>query len=244
MTTTHKTLIGIIVAVLVIGGAVYMIKGKSDTDIGLLGENQNQTATTSNGSTTGTSTIPGTNIVVQGANGASYTIEPVPFSEGQGVPQPIPNLDRPVAPAGSATVTAEAKAAAAVKITSLQSRLKKNPADVLAWIDLGMYQKQAGDYQGSVISWQYAGKLSPADYVSRANLGNLYAYFLKDNGQAEMYYKQAIAKGSTQAYLYTQLAEVYRDVFGDKEKALAIVNQGLSQIPNDANLLQLKASLQ
>jgi tetratricopeptide (TPR) repeat protein len=79
--------------------------------------------------------------------------------------------------------------------------------------------------------------------VALGNLGNLYAYYIKDNAQAENYYKQAIAKGSTQAYLYVQLGEVYRDVFKDAAKAKATADQGLAKIPNDPSLLQFKATL-
>ena len=67
--------------------------------------------------------------------------------------------------------------------------------------------------------------------------------FLNDKNQAETYYKQAIINGPAQAYLYTQLAEVYRDIFKDLTKAQAVVAQGLLKIPNDPNLLQLQGSL-
>ena len=106
-----------------------------------------------------------------------------------------------------------------------------------------MAQKAGGDYQGAIISWKYASRLAPTDFISLANIGNLYAYFLHDNAQAEIYYKQAIAKGQTQAYLYTQLAEIYRDIFQDLDKAKSIIDQGLSKIPNDPSLLQFKESL-
>jgi tetratricopeptide (TPR) repeat protein len=145
---------------------------------------------------------------------------------------------------GGAKVSTEAIVLATEHIVSLQSRLKKDPSDFPAWLDLGMYQKMAGDYQGTVISWTYAGRLAPTDYISQGNLGNLYAYFLKDNAKAEMYYKKAIANNGVQAYLYVQLAEVYRDLFKDSAKALAIVNQGLVKIPNNGSLLEVKATLQ
>ncbi len=58
-----------------------------------------------------------------------------------------------------------------------------------------------------------------------------------------MYYKQAIAKGPTQINLYMQLIDLYRYNMQDTAKALAVVNQGLVKLPNNANLLQLKAEL-
>lgn len=190
-----------------------------------------------------TTTSSGSNPIETGGSGA-YTIEKVSFGEGPGVPQPIPDLDRPITISSNAMVTAQATTASTPVIKSLQASLKKNPADFNSWIGLGMSQKEAGDFEGAVISWTYASKLAPNDHISLGNLGNLYAYFIKDNAKAEMYYKQAIAKAPMQVNLYTQLAEVYVNFFGDKAKALAIIEQGLKQLPKDPNLLQVKASLQ
>ncbi len=199
-------------------------------------------ATSQNQATTTTTTVSKAGIAnVEGTGG--YTVEQVPATGDSGVPQPVPDLNRKVTVYNGAVVTVEAKQLATEKILSLQSQLKENPADLKSWINLGIYQKMAGDYQGAVLSWKYASKLSPTDFVSVGDLGNLYAYFLKDNAQAEIYYKLAISNGPTQSYLYIQLAEAYRDVFNDLNKAKAIVEQGLLKIPNDPNLLQFQASL-
>ena len=129
------------------------------------------------------------------------------------------------------------------KILTLQTQLKANPNDPSGWIGLGIYQKMAGDYQGAAISWTYASRLNTKDYVSLADLADLYANFLHDNTKAEMYYKQALQNGPTQENLYVQLAEFYQLDLADKTKALATVNQGLTALPNNANLLQMKADL-
>ncbi|MFA5888950.1 MAG: hypothetical protein WCW47_03425 [Candidatus Paceibacterota bacterium] len=228
LTKNHKIIISTAIVIILLG--IYITfdkKSKQITENKIVGTT---TATTTNNTETG----------IKG----NYKIEQVPITESKEVPQPIPDLNREPVLYSGAIISPEAKTLAVEKIKSLQTTLKNNPANLFAWIDLGIYQKQAGDYSGAVLSWKYAVKLSPADYVSPANLGNLYAYFLKDNTQAEIYYKQAISKGSTQAYLYTQLAEIYRDIFKDLNKARIIVNQGLSKIPNDPNLLQLQTSLQ
>ena len=231
ITQTHKIIISAVVIVVLLG--IYVVfdrKSKQETDNKIV-------ETTETATTTVATTDSGTGIT------GSYKIEQVPINEGKGFPQPVPDLNRELVLSSGAIISPEAMALAVQKIKTLQTMLKSNPANLSAWIDLGIYQKQAGDYTGAILSWKYAGRLSPTDYVSRANLGNLYAYFLKDNSQAEVYYKDAISKGPTQVYLYTQLAEVYRDVFKDLNKARAIVAQGLSKIPNDPSLLQLQASL-
>ncbi len=185
-----------------------------------------------------TSTDSTGNINAQGTG--SYTIKQISVDTIDEIPKPIPDLNRVSVSATGAIVLPEVKSAAEQKIKMLQAKLKENPAYIEAWIDLGTYQKMAGDYDGAVISWKYASRLSPTDYISLGNLGNIYAYFLKDNGQAEVYYKQAISKDPKQVYLYIQLAEVYRDVFKDLDKARAIIDQGLSKVPNDQSLVEMK----
>lgn len=231
ITKTHKIIISTLAIVILFGLYIFFTR-QMDNPTSIV-PNENKTATTST-SADGKVKIDGD---------GNYTIEQVPLTEGRVLPQPIPNLDRAVTVYSGAVIAPEAKALAVTKVKEMQALLKKDAWNAEAWIYLGMYQKQGGDYEGAVLSWNYVAKLAPTDYISQANLGNLYAYFLKDNAQAEVHYKKAIANGPTIAYLYTQLAEVYRDVFKDIDKARAIVNQGLVKIPNDANLLQLKASL-
>jgi tetratricopeptide (TPR) repeat protein len=176
------------------------------------------------------------------ASNPNYTIKQVQLNEGKTLPQPVPDLSRPVT-FGNVSLMAEEKTAVTAKITQLQTELKKDANNPSAWLDLGVYQKMTGDYQGALISWEYAGKLIPENYIPWANIGDLYAYYLHDNAKAESYFKKAIANGPTQSSLYVRLAEMYRDVLSDTAKAKAIVEQGLVKIPNDPNLLQLQASL-
>jgi hypothetical protein len=236
MQKKNKIIISVIVIAILFG--TYIIFDRNQKNPGQLGNSidlnnidLNQLTATSTGGT-----------IHVGPEGSGYTIEQVPLENS--VPKPIPDLNRPVHPAGSAQVSPEAISRATSEILSLQVALKKNPASFDSWLSLAMYQKMAGDYQGAAISLEYASKLAPSDFISLGNLGNLYAYFLRDNARAEMYYKQAISKGPAQVNLYTQLAEIYRDFFDDKTKALAIINQGLSKVPNDSSLLQFKATLQ
>ena len=173
----------------------------------------------------------------------SNKTEQTSVKQNKVVSQSAPDLNRPIIVYSGANISPEAKVLATEKVSSLENILKSNPIDLGTWIDLAMYQKMGGDYIGASISLQYVTKLAPTNYVVFGNLGDLYAHFLKDNTKSEMYYKEAISRGPTQSYLYTQLAEVYRDIFNDYVKALAVVNQGLTQLPNDPNLLQLKTSL-
>jgi hypothetical protein len=102
----------------------------------------------------------------------------------------------------------------------------------------------AGDYEGASISWRYVSSVSPADFISQGNLGDLYAYHIKDKNLAETYYRKAIQNGPTQVYLYTQLSDVYKNVFKDLVRANAIIDEGLKKVPSDKTLLQYKSNLQ
>jgi tetratricopeptide (TPR) repeat protein len=186
-------------------------------------------------------TTTGGNLVTNGTG--KYTVERVPLTEGDVVPQPIPNLTAKITFSSSVSLTDEQKQMVQQKISALQALLVKHPVDFNSWIDLGIYQKMAGDYNATIASWQYAGKISPTNFISFGDLGDLSAYFLKDTASAEKYYKQAIANGPTQVYLYIQLAQVQNDIEKDATKALATINQGLAKIPNDPSLLQYKANL-
>ena len=226
-TKTHK-IIALVCFVAIIVGGYFFIRKNNKPVVDNTGAS---TATSTNGS------------IHVGTANSGYTIEQVPIGEGQGVPKPIPDLNRSSKGYGSIIVTDQAIAQALPKITELQTMLKKNPANFDAWIDLGIYQKMAGDYVGTSLSWQYASKLAPKDFISLGDLGNLYGYFLHDKTKAESYYLAAIKNGPQIDYLYIQLSEVYRDIFLDKNKALDIVNKGLSALPNDLALTQMKASL-
>ncbi|MEI6843266.1 MAG: hypothetical protein WCK48_02045 [bacterium] len=173
-------------------------------------------------------------------SGGQITIKQVP-SGGTTVSGPIPDLTRAVQ--FTTELTPEVKDLIVKKIADLQSSLKTNPANLSGWIDLGLYQKTAGDYAGAVESWKYATKIVPESFVAYGNLGNLYGYYLKDNALAEIYYKEAIQKGPTQSYLYTQLAQMYLDTFGDTAKAKATIEEGLTKIPNNPSLLEFKSRL-
>lgn len=223
ITKTNKIIISmIVVAILFVAYVVFYDKSKQ----------QNETANVDNNIST---TTLAANVNLQGGG---YKIEQIPINENN-----VPDLNRAVIVFPGAIISPETKALAIEKVKTLQTQLKKDPVDFSTWLGLGIYQKMGGDYVGASLSWQYASKIAETDYISLGNLGNLYAYFIKDNIKSETYYKQAISKSPTQAYLYIQLAEVYRDLFQDLTKARSIVDQGLSKIPNDANLLQLKASL-
>ncbi len=227
--TTQSISIGIL-AVIVIAGGIFLFK-KTNSPSPVFTENM------------GTTTQTFDNTATTKINGNGYTIEQVPVTESKTPAMPLPDLNRPLTVYAGYPVAPEAKTMSETKVTNLQSELKKDSRNWSNWIDLGIYQKQGGDFEGAILSWKYAHYLSPTDYVSLGNLASLYAYFLKDNAQAEVYYKKAIVNGPNQPYLYIQLSEVYRDIFKDIDRAKAIIEEGLLLIPNDPTLTDFKKNL-
>lgn len=234
MEITKNKKILITVVILIIFGLFFYIKFLKNSNISN-GEEGGISTNTNN--TISTSTIK--NINPNGGQG--YTIERVPITTGQKIK--APSLDRAIIFATTSNYTQEVKDIYIGKINSLKDQIKSNPNTLLPWIDLGSYYKAIGDYQGALDAWSYVSKAAPTDFISRGNIGNLYAYYLKDNAMAEVYYKDAISKNPKQTYLYIQLAEVYRDVFKDTIKAISILDQGLKSMPNDEALVSFKSTL-
>lgn len=227
MTKTQK-IISLVVFILILILGAYMVSKKSKNEVN-----------TENGNASTTADV----IIDQlSASNPNYKIEQVPITENA-KKIPVPDLNRPVIFDSKLVFTDEVKQLITKKIIDLQTQIKADSSKLLPWIDLGMYQKMAGDYEGARVSWKYVSERAPTDFISRGNLGFLYAYHLKDNAMAEMYYKEAISKDPKQTYLYIQLAEVYRDVFQDKAKASAIIDQGLKVLPGDLALLDFKKNL-
>lgn len=181
-------------------------------------------------------------IDLNSGGGEGYKIEQVPI-ESKTVRVPAPSLDKPIVFSSQYNYTDEVKKMYTDKINSLKDQIRSNPNTLLPWIDLGSYEKSIGNYANALEDWTYVSKSAPTDYISLGNIGNLYAYYLKDNAMAEVYYKKAIQNGPKQTYLYIQLAEVYRDVFKDNAKATSIIDQGLKLLPNDLSLLDFKKNI-
>ncbi len=228
ITQTQKILIGVVVLVLLAGGYM-LIDRKSHNTLG-------KTATTTEEISTKTS-----NIAVSGTlKPGQYKIERVDISNN--AKPSIPNLSRQIVFSDNVSLNADQKSMVTAKIQSIQSDLKKNNNDLLGWINLGNYYKMIGDYKGALEAWKYEGDISN-DFIAYLNMGDVYAYYMHDNGLAEVYYRKAIDRAPTKPTVYIQLGEMYRDVFQDKDKALAVINEGLSKIPNDPALLDFKSKM-
>jgi len=102
------------------------------------------------------------------------------------------------------------------ELMELKKRVEDNPADADAWFDFASHKEFLNDHEGAARAWEKSFELQNLNFVTAANLGNVYQYFLKDYEKAEFYYKRALELRPDFITAYQGLADVYR--FNWKEK--------------------------
>lgn len=153
-----------------------------------------------------------------------------------GLPKPVPPLSRPfVVPSiytGNAKKLMEEKNVAAV------ARLKADPSDSAAWINLGVIRKVAEDYEGAREAWEYSVRLNPKASVPHSNLADLYMSYLKNYPKAEAEWKAVIALDSQNTLAYRGLFELY-SLYDTAKAAQApgVLLSGLKATPKNIDLL-------
>lgn len=146
---------------------------------------------------------------------------------------PPPNLNRPVNITGD--LSDAAKKMATEKIVEMSSALKKDPSLFDTWLILGIHRKTIGDYEGAREIWEYAAALRPGNYIPFNNLGDLYAFFLKDNKKAEENFLKALENDPAYIYIYRSAYDFYLYVLKDEAKAKALLQKGIAANPGAAS---------
>ena len=155
--------------------------------------------------------------------------------------KPIPDLDRKIV--FTDDFLENERQIMTDKIEKASKELKDDPTFFSNWLYLGLDRKAINDYEGARLAWEYAKLINPNNFVVRGNLGDLYAYYLKDNEKAEENYLKALELGSGQIYLYYKTAEFYQLFLKDDQKAVGIVQIGLQLNPNSQELQSLLTSI-
>jgi len=142
------------------------------------------------------------------------------------------------------SISQEARVIFKEKISTTIQTLTDDPYNnVSAWIDLGLYRKAIEDYEGAAEAWEYAALRAPSDSIAFYNLGDLYAFYLHNNAQAEINLLKALENGSDQVYIYFKVVEFYRDIAKDTEKARAVAKDGVEKNPDSQELKDLLGSI-
>jgi len=207
---------GIIAALLVVGGIIYLTKDPTSEGI-----NHKEELPLSSGN------------IIEGD--ATITEEEVPQA---------PDFARPLAFAD--TIDGEVKALLRGKFDEVQSVLKEDTTDFNAWVTLGTLRKTAGDYAGAAEDWNYIAKLYPNSTIPFDNLGDLYMNFIKNYPQAEANFKASLVFNPGNIHAYQQLFALYTTYGykTDTTAAADLVAAGLAKNPGNATLLQMQQELQ
>jgi len=218
----------------------YIYRDLSDNQVDLIDETDNATTTPS--------LIDDISVDIEGDGDAIVEVIEVDNSQNSQEEQPKPAIIRPIPDLDREIVfgddfSEEERQVMIAKIKEASEELKNDPTSFGNWLYLGLDRKAIGDYEGAKLAWEYAKLLDPNNFVVRANLGDLYAYYLRDNVKAEENYLEALKQGSSQIYLYYKTAEFYRDFLEDNQKAKEIVQIGLNLNPNSPELQSLLNSL-
>ena len=122
--------------------------------------------------------------------------------------------------------------------------VKENPDAFNSWIQLGLFKKTIGDYEGARDAWEYAGIIRPLNDLSFANLGQLYWRYLHLYAQAETSFRTAIKNNPHDPGTYESLSDVYFYSMKDKA-ALAddVLLDGLAANPKSIDLPKALARL-
>lgn len=116
--------------------------------------------------------------------------------------------------------------------------VKKDPNLFNVWIELGLLKKIIGDYEGARDAWEYAGAIRPKNAVSFANLGEIYASYLKNPAKAEKNFKIAIANQPNAPGAYITLSDFY-SAEGRAQDAIDILLKGNTANPKSVDIIKM-----
>ncbi len=151
----------------------------------------------------------------------------------------MPDLDREIVFQGNISEEQKARAAAEIKI--ITASLKADYDKLEDWLNLGIWRKTIGDYEGAAEAWKFAAIIRPKEAVPPHNLGDLYSQYLPDFPKAEQYYLTAIKKDiGHNPFFYVKLYEFYRYYYKKPDLAEKTLLDAIKTNPKDE---QLKALL-
>ncbi|MDP3999642.1 MAG: tetratricopeptide repeat protein [bacterium] len=129
----------------------------------------------------------------------------------------------------TASLPESSRQQAVAKIQELNESIKNYYDEVYQWYDLGAYRRLIGDYDGAIEAWTFGSILRPKDYIFDQNLGDLYAFYLKDYAKGERSFLQSIQKNPQNVSAYQQLAILYEFSLKDIVRTENILLEGIRE---------------
>jgi len=172
----------------------------------------------------------------QGENvNVNVGVEPTPVKlSSEEIKKQMPDLNKEIVI--GANISEQTKNAAIEKIKEITAQLKKDYDRREEWLNLGIWRKTIGDYEGAKEAWEFVTLIRPTDAVAFHNLGDLYSQYLIDFPKAEQYYLAAIAKEPGTPFYYVKLHEFYRYFVKKLDLAENILVQGIKATGGDSAL--------
>lgn len=134
-------------------------------------------------------------------------------------------------------VSADEKRLYSEKIEEAINIIKSNYDYLNPWLDLGSYRKLAGDYDGAIEAWNFAGIIRPQNSISFHNLGDLYGFYLKNYPKAEENFLKSISNNPENIDAYIQLVTLYEYQYKEKINEIEpLLLKGIEANPSSSNL--------
>ena len=163
-------------------------------------------------------------------------VEVEPVKNAADIKKQMPDLDREIIVKDN-TLSEESKNRAILEIKKITEALKADYDRREEWLNLGLWRKTIGDYEGAAEAWKFVTIIRPNDPVAYHNLGDLYSQYLPDFPKAEKYYLLAIEKDTQhQPFFYIKLYEFYRYYLKKPDLAEKALLDGLKTNPGNEYL--------
>ncbi len=130
------------------------------------------------------------------------------------------------------------------KITEVVNMIQDNYDYDSPWLELAGYRKLIGDYEGAIQAWLFLSEIRPNSFVPLHNIGELYAFTLRNPFKGEQYLLGSleVSQSNTQGYL--ALANLYGSAkeLGKQDQVDDILIGGLAANPTDTLLMTTLAA--
>ncbi|MDP2933615.1 MAG: hypothetical protein Q8N81_05820 [bacterium] len=126
----------------------------------------------------------------------------------------MPDLDREIIIKENLSEESKNRAISEIKI--IIATLKADYDQREEWLNLGIWRKTIGDYEGAAEAWKFATIIRPNDPVAFHNLGELYWLHIPNFPLSEKYFLKAIEIGPKNSLFYLKLHELYRYSYKEK----------------------------
>jgi len=128
------------------------------------------------------------------------------------------------------------------EINLLQERVKQNPKDVIAWIELGNILMDTSRFLEAIVAYQKALELDPQNVDVKVDMGTCYRNIGKAD-RAAREYREAIAINPNHLNAHRNLGVVLAFDLKDKKQAIKEFEEYLRLSPNAPDAYRVKQEL-